>query len=250
MALGEQDDFRSKGFQQVPRFPGQDHIGGTGTPMLQQWTQPSGSTNMSLPVPPLTIPALNFPGITFPGITLPNQLPPVSTSGVGGGGSTATGTVKVYGPAGSTTTSPTDATQILFEGTALVDVAVTGSNAVVTFDATGGTGSTLKYGKITSTSQPSATVAIWEYNITEYAAGVPTATTYTARNLLEWNNSSTFAYGYAIVSGSGNRLSTVPASSFYLSPVPVGTMVQLENTSAVSPGGYWFSAPNPITGGC
>jgi hypothetical protein len=248
MPLGEEGDFRTIGFMMKNLFPGQDHMGGPGSAMLHQWTQPSGGTNMSRPVPPLTDAALTFPNITFPGITFPNQLPPITISGFGGGGGTATSTVKVFGPAGSTTTSPTDATQILFEGTALVDVAVAGSNAVVTFDASGSVGSTLKYGRITSVSQPSASFAIWEYSITEYAAGSPTATTYTARNLLEWNNSTTFAYGYAIT--AGNRLTTVPASSFYISPVPVGTMVQLENTSAVSPGGYWFSAPNPITGGC
>jgi hypothetical protein len=197
----------------------------------------------------LTVPALNFPGITFPGITFPNQLPPISISGTGGGG-TATGTVKVYG---GSTVAPTDATEILFNGTALNDVAVVGGVATVTYDSSGGGGggtTTLKYGVITGVSQPSATVAYWDYTIAEYSAGVANGTTYTAHNLLEWGNTSTFAYGYAIASGSGNRLSTTPASSFYLSAVPVGTMVRLENTSAVGSGGYWFSAPNPITGGC
>lgn len=248
MALGEPDDFRAKGFQQVNRFPGQDHIGGTGSPMLQSFTTPQGRSNTSLPVPGFTVPALNFPGITFPGITFPNQQPPVSVSGTAGGGA-GTGTVKVYG---GSTAAPTDATEILFDGTALVDVSVIGGIATVTYDSGGGGGgtTTLKYGVITGVSQPSATVAYWNYTIDEYSAGSPNGTTYTANNLLEWGNTSSFAYGYAIASGSGNRLSTVPASSFYISPVPVGTMVRLENTSAVSGGGYWFSAPNPITGGC
>ena len=247
MALGEQNDFRSKGFQQVNRFPGQDHIGGTGSPMLQQWTQPSGSTNMSLPVSPLTVPGLNFPGITFPGITLPNQLPPVSVSGIGGGG-TATGAVKVYGPAGSSTPAPTDATEILFQGTALNDVTVVSGVATVTYDSSGGSGSTLKYGKITAVAQPSGSVAYWNYTVQLYTAGTG-GSSVSANNLLELNNNSTTAYGYAIT--SGNRLTTTPASSFYLGPVPTGTMVQMENTA--DPTGssqYWFSAPNPITGGC
>jgi hypothetical protein len=249
MPLGEEGDFRTVGFQMKPMFPGQDQVGGTGSVLLKSFTPPQGRSNNSLPVPGLTVPALNFPGITFPGITFPNQLPPISISGTGGGG-TATGTVKVYG---GSTVAPTDATEILFNGTALNDVAVVGGVATVTYDSSGGGGggtTTLKYGVITGVSQPSATVAYWDYTIAEYSAGVANGTTYTAHNLLEWGNTSTFAYGYAIASGSGNRLSTTPASSFYLSAVPVGTMVRLENTSAVGSGGYWFSAPNPITGGC
>lgn len=250
MAIGDPEDFRSRGFQQVNRFPGQDQVGGTGSPMLRSFNTPQGRSNTSTPVPGLTLPALNFPPITFPGSTLPNQLPPVSISGLGGGGGTGTGTVKVYG---GSTAAPTDATEILFQGTALNDVTVLGGVATVTYDSAGGGGggtTTLKYGVITGVSQPSATVAYWNYTIAEYSAGVANGVTYTANNLLEWNNSSSSAYGYAIATGSGNRLSTTPASNFYLSPVPVGTMVRLENTSAVSPGGYWFSAPNPITGGC
>jgi len=248
MPLGEEGDFRTVGFQMKPMFPGQDQVGGTGSVLLKSFTPPQGRSNNSLPVSGLSVPALNFPGITFPGITFPNQLPPVSISGLGGGGTGTVSPVKVYGPIGSSTPSPTDATQILFQGTALNDVTVTSGVATVTYDSGGSSGSTLKYGVITAVAQPSGSVAKWNYTVQLYTAGSGVSSV-SANNLLEFNNNSTTAYGYAIT--SGNRLTTTPASSFYLGPVPTGTMVQMENTS--DPTGssqYWFSAPNPITGGC
>jgi hypothetical protein len=241
MALGEENDFRSKGFQQVNRFPGQDHIGGTGSPMLQSFITPQGRSNNSLPVPGLTVPALNFPGITFPGITFPNQLPPVSVSGMGGGAGTVS-PVKVYGAAGSTTTSPTDATEILFQGTALNDVSVAGGVATVTYNSGGTSGSTLVYGYITGGSRITAGIAAWTYNITLYSGS-----TITARNLFEKGNTSTRAYGYNI-SGGVDRIA---GTSYYVYPVPVDTWVRLEQTSSVDgTTRYWFEAPNFINGGC
>ena len=250
MALGEQEDFRSKGFQQVNRFPGQDHVGGPGSAMLHQWTPPSGSTNMSLPVPPLAVPGLTLPNITFPGITLPNQLPPIIISGIGGTGGAATGTVKVYGPSGSTTDAPTDATQILFQGTALVDVAVTSGNAVVTYDSSGGGGSTLVYGQITNATRTAGTRAFWTYTVQPYVAGAASGGTVTAYNLLENDNSTTAAYGYSIVS-SGNY-DRITSTNYYIKSVPVGAWVRMEQTSAIPSysNTYWFEAPNRIDGAC
>lgn len=249
MALGEQEDFRSKGFQQVNRFPGQDHIGGTGSPMLQQWTQPSGSTNMSLPVTPFTVPGLTLPNITFPGINLPNQLPPI-TFGGNGTGTTATNTVNVYGSTGTTTT-PTPASQILFQGSALIDVTVTGGNAVVTYDSGGGGGgSTLVYGQITNATRTAGTRAFWTYTVQPYVAGAASGGTVTAYNLLENDNSTTAAYGYNIVS-SGNY-DRITSTNYYIKSVPVGAWVRMELTSAIPSyaNTYWFEAPNRIDGAC
>jgi hypothetical protein len=242
MPLGEEGDFRTVGFQMKPMFPGQDQVGGTGSPMLRSFTPPQGRSNNSLPVPGLTVPALNFPGITFPGITFPNQLPPVSISGLGGGGTGTVSPVKVYGAAGSTTTSPTDATEILFQGTALNDVSVAGGVATVTYNSSGGGGSTLVYGYITGGSRITAGVAAWTYNITLYSGS-----TITARNLFERGNTSSKAYGYNI-SGGVDRIAN---TSYYVYPVPVNTWVRLEQTSGVDGStGYWFEAPNYINGGC
>lgn len=242
MAIGEPEDFRSRGFQQVNRFPGQDQVGGSGSPMLRSFNTPQGRSNTSMPVPGLTLPALNFPGITFPGSTFPNQLPPVSVSGLGGGtGATPTNTVKVYGAPGSTTDAPTDATEILFQGSALNDVSVAGGVATVTYDSGVG-GSTLVYGYITGGSRITAGVAAWTYNITLYGGS-----TITARNLFEKGNTSSLAYGYNI-SGGVDRIS---GTSYYVYPVPVNTWVRLEQTSNVDgTTRYWFEAPNFINGGC
>lgn len=244
MPIGEEGDFRTIGFMMKNLFPGQDRVGGPGSAMLQQWTQPSGGTNMSSPVPPLADTALTFPNITFPGITFPNQLPPIIISGVPGEGAAATGTVKVYGPAGSTTTAPTDATQILFQGTALVDVAVTSGNAVVTYDSSGGGGgSTLVYGYVSGTpTRITGGIAAWSYSVVTATAG-----TVTARNLLEKGNTSSVAYGYTIAGG----VDRISGTSYYIFPVPSNTWVRMELTTGVDgTNRYWFSAPNFINGGC
>jgi hypothetical protein len=242
MALGEQEDFRSKGFQQVNRFPGQDHIGGTGSPMLQQWTQPSGSTNMSLPVPPLAVPGLTLPNITFPGITLPNQLPPVV---LGAGGSTGTSSINVYG--GTGTPTPTPVSTIEFIGSGLVNVVVTGTDATVEYQDTGGGGggSTLVYGYINTASPTRITagIAAWTYDVMTSGGSA-----IVARNLLEKGNTSTVAYGYSISPSGSDKIS---GTSYYVYPVPLNTWVRMEQTSAVDGTmRYWFSAPNFINGSC
>jgi hypothetical protein len=245
MALGEQEDFRSKGFQQVNRFPGQDHIGGTGSPMLQQWTQPSGSTNMSLPVPPLTVPSLTLPNITFPGITLPNQLPPVIISGVPGSGATSSGisVEDLVTPGGPYTSI----TLLQFDGTGVSVSNPTPGTAVVNISAGGGGGgSTIEYGQITNASK--GTYANWTYTVQRYVSGVATGSAVTAFNMVEIDNDSTTAYGYSITGATYDKIN---GTSYYIRSVPVGTWVRMEYTDAI-PGGfqYWFNAANRVDGGC
>jgi hypothetical protein len=244
MALGEQDDFRSKGFQQVNRFPAQDHIGGTGSPMLQQWTQPAGGTNMSMPVPPMTVPALKFPNITFPGITFPNQLPPVIISGIPGGGTTSSGisVEDLVTPGGPYTSI----TLLQFDGTGVSVSNPTPGTAVVNISAGGGGGSTIEYGQITNASK--GTYAKWTYTVQRYVSGVASGSAVTAFNMVEINNNSTTAYGYNITGATYDKIN---GTSYYIRSVPVGTWVRMEYTDAI-PGGfqYWFNAANRVDGGC
>ena len=245
MAIGEPDDFRSKGWQQFMRFPGQDHVGGPGSAMLHRWTQPSGSTNMSPPVPPLTVPGLTFPNITFPGITLPNQLPPVIIGGAGTG-TAAANTVIV-----SDTVNPSQAvTTINFIGSGLVGVTFASGAATVEYEDTGGSGSTLVYGKITNATRTAGTRAFWTYTVQPYVSGSASGGTVTAYNLLENDNSTTAAYGYSIVS-SGNY-DRITSTNYYIKSVPVGAWVRMEQTSAIPSysNTYWFEAPNRIDGAC
>lgn len=241
MALGEQEDFRSKGFQQVNRFPGQDHIGGTGSPMLQQWTQPSGSTNLGSPVPPLLVPSLGNSSYTFPGFTLPAQMPPIVIPSLGS--TTGTTSIGVYGGAGTPTSTPVST--IHFIGSGLVNVTVAGTEATVEYQDTGGSGggtTTLIYGKITSTSRISAGKAAWAYTVLTSSGSV------TARNLLEKENTTTSAYGYTINPSGTDR---IVSTSYYIYPVPINTWVRMELTTAVDGvSRYWFSAPNYLNGGC
>ena len=242
MALGEEGDFRSAMWQQVPRFPGQDRIGGPGTPMLQQWTQPYGSTNMNLPVPPLSVPALGFPGITFPGITFPNQLPPVTLGGSGG-----TPAVTAIGVYGGTVTTPAPVSTIEFVGSGLVNVTIAGTQATVEYQDTGGGGggtTTLVYGYINTGTPARITsgIAAWSYDV------ITSSGTVTARNLLEKGNTNTVAYGYSISPSGSDKIS---GTSYYIYPVPANTWVRMEQTSAVDGTlRYWFSAPNFINGSC
>ena len=242
MALGEKNDFRSIGFQQEERFPGQDQVGGTGTPMLRSWSQPSGSSNASSPVPPLTWPSLGFDGFTFPGITLPGQMPPIIIGGLGGTTTGAT-SISVYG--GSTTT-PTAVSTINFVGSGLVDVTITGpSEAQVEYQDTGGGGggaTTLIYGKITGSTRITGGAASWSYTVLTSGGSV------TARNLLEKENTNSTAYGYSILPTGSDRINN---TSYYFYPVPTNTWVRMELTTAVDGvSRYWFSAPNYLAGGC
>lgn len=245
MPIGDKDDFRTVGFQQVPRFDGQDHIGGTGSPMLYDRVQPFGASNASAPSSPGTTVALGNNNFTFPGVTLPTVQPPVINISGGGGATTPQLLVN-----GSPLAAPVSVTQITFAGTGLVSVTESGGIATVNYQDTGGTsGSTLEYGQITAATRSAGAVTIWTYTVMRYVLGSATSAV-TARNLLEVANSTTASYGYSVVA-SGNY-DRITSTNYFIKSVPVGTWVQMEQNSAI-PGfasTYWFSAPNRIDGAC
>jgi hypothetical protein len=245
MGIGDKGDFRTIGFQQVPRFDGEDHIGGGTSPILYEANHPLGGSNFSPPTSPGTTIALGNNNFTFPGVTLPNIPPPVIYLG-GGGAGASTPQLLVDG---SPLAAPVSVTQITFAGTALVSVTESGGIATVNYQDTGGTsGSTLQYGQVTAATRSAGAVTIWTYTVMRYVLGSATSAV-TAFNLLEVNNSTTASYGYSVVA-SGNY-DRITGTNYFIKSVPVGTWVQMEQTSAL-PGGsaYWFTAPNRIDGSC
>jgi hypothetical protein len=247
MGIGDDKDFRMVGFQQHELFPGQDHLGGVGSPMLEEITGgPFGGTNFQNPSPPGTNIVLGDNNFTFPGSIIPTVQPPVINI-VGGTGGTPTPQLLVDGGGLS---PPAPVTQITFAGTALVSVTESGGIATVNYQDTGGGpgGSTLEYGQVTAATRSAGAVTIWTYTVLRYVLGISTSAV-TARNLLEVNNTTTASYGYSVVA-SGNY-DRITGTNYFIKSVPVGTWVQMEQTSAL-PGGsaYWFTAPNRIDGAC
>jgi hypothetical protein len=244
MALGEENDFRTKSFQQVMRFPPQDRVGGTGSPFPMSFTTPSGSSNMSSPVSPLSLPGLTLPNITFPAINLPNQIPPVVMQPISTGGTNGSNGITVEDLA--TPGAPASGVTLLqFDGYVNVDTSTPGT-AKVNITSGAGPGSTLVYGQITAASK--GTYASWTYTVQKYVGGASSGAPFTAKNLVEFNNGATLAYGYSI---TGAGYDKIVGTSYYIKSVPVGTWVRMEYTNAL-PGGYqyWFEAPNRIDGGC
>ena len=247
MAIGDKGDFRTVGFQQVPRFDAQDHFGGGASPMLYETNHPLGGSNSASPSSPGTTIALGNNNFTFPGVTLPTVQPPVINIS-GGGGGTTTPQLLVDGGGLS---PPAPVTQITFAGTALVSVTESGGIATVNYQDTGGGpgGSTLEYGQVTAATRSAGAVTIWTYTVLRYVLGTSTSAV-TARNWLEVNNTTTASYGYSVVA-SGN-FDRITGTNYFIKSVPVGTWVQMEQTSAI-PGfasTYWFTAPNRIDGSC
>jgi hypothetical protein len=240
MAIGETGDFRTIGFKQIERFPGQGSRGGVGSAFLPQLTPPAGSTNSVPKFPALTLPQLpnstfSLPAFNFTAPQLPQLpvfTPTTGASGatslsVGDGTNTYTGvnTITVSGALTLTSTGPT-----------AVDIYGSGGG--------GGGGATAYYGKITAATQ-TAGYAYWTYTVQVYLAGVA-GTSYTAFNLLEINNTGTVAYGYAVT--GGDRLT---GTSYYIRKVPLGTWVRIEQTNAVNgTANFYFSAPNYMDGTC
>jgi hypothetical protein len=246
MGIGDDGDFRMVGFQQVPLFPPQDHIGGGTSPILYEANHPLGGSNFSPPTSQSTTIALGNNNFTFPGVTLPNIPPPVIYLG-GGGSGASTPQLLVDG---SPLAAPVSVSQITFVGTGLVGVTESGGVATVEYqDTGGGGGSTLVYGQVTAATRTAGTVTFWTYTVMRHVAGVPT-TAVTAFNLLELANSTTASYGYSVIA-SGN-FDQITGTSFFIKSVPVGTWVQMENTSAIPgfPTTFWFSAPNRVDGAC
>jgi hypothetical protein len=249
MALGEEGDFRTLGFQQVLRFPAQDKLGGSGSPFPLQLTTPFGSTNMQSPVAPMNLPALGNPNITFPGVSLPPALPPVviqpATAGIGTGGPATITVEDLATPAGPFLGIDT----LQFDGSVTV-ANPTPNVAVVTVGGGGGGGggTTVYHGKITGAVK--GTYAQWTYTVDIYVGGVLFSTV-TAYNTLEIENDTTLAYGYSI---TGAGYDKVFGTSYYVRQVPIGAWVSLIQTTDLPASGglnwWWFNAPNRIDGGC
>ena len=283
MPIGDDGDFRMVGFKQVKLFPGQDHIGGGASPILYEANHPLGGSNFSPPTSQSTTIALGNNNFTFPGVTLPNTPPPVIY--IGGGGTSTSTPLTVTGPGGSPSFSPVET--IEFDGTAFASLVLTGTTATVSYDGGGAAPGTITVSKIDapatsfsgistvqftgapsiSVTNPSAGVAlvtlkstilygqisgavkqataIWHYTVTLTSGGGSV----TAFNLLEKENNTTNAYGYAVQSTGGFTLLT--GTNFSIKQVPLNTWVRLERTAEVTGVlSFWFSAPNMIDGGC
>ena len=238
MALGEPGDFRTEGFKQIERFPGQGARGGDGSAFLPAITPPVQTSNTIPSLPPLTLPQMGLGSFTLPqlSMTMP-QLPtiPPFTPTTGSVGAATTITVQnVGGPA------ITGINTLTFNGTVSVSSTTPGVADVVGSGGGGGGGTTLVYGYISAATRI-GTPAIWSYTVISASAG-----TVTAYNLLEKANTASSAYGYAVTGGD-----QVTGTNYYVKSVPVGTWVRMEYTSGVT--GlplYWFSAPNYMSGTC
>jgi hypothetical protein len=245
MAIGEDNDFRMRGFGHALRFPAQDIFGGPASTGGREWTYPFD-------------PANQFPG-SFPTASFsPNNNQYVTTNNnnffnfINNNNCNCPGGLSgiTVSDAINSTSYP-DITEIEFTGTGLIAVTpVSATKVSVEYDDTGGGGSNIKYGKITGSTARDGTTARWNYDVTFYSGGNPTGgTTTNARNLLEENNAAGLAYGYSIVGGTAGR--RISGTNFFISPIPTGTFVSLEQTSNVDgTTRYWFSAPNPLTGTC
>ena len=283
MPIGDDQDFRMVGFRQVKLYDGQDHIGGSGSAMLSQETPPFGGSNASPPSSTSTTLMLGDNNFTFPGTTLPNIPPPVIY--VNGGGTSTSTPLTVTGPGGSPSFSPVET--IEFDGTAFASLVLTGTTATISYDGGGAAPGTITVSKIDapatsfsgistvqftgapsiSVTNPSAGVAlvtlkstilygqisgavkqataIWHYTVTLTSGGGSV----TAFNLLEKENNTTNAYGYAVQATGGFTLLT--GTNFSIKQVPLNTWVRLERTAEVTGVlSFWFSAPNMIDGGC
>lgn len=246
MSIGEDGDFRTTGFKQVMRFPGQGTRGGTGSPFLPQITPPAGSSSSISPVPPLTLPVLGNGTFSFPAglLGVPGTQMPTLNPFVPQTGDTTAGTITVIDSVaspGAATYTGIDTLNLM--GNVTLAAGTTANIVDITVGSGGGGGTTLKYGKITSSSRPSATIGKWDYTVS-LAPGLTTSVT--AYNLLEKENTSTVAYGYTVT--GGDRIS---GTSYYVRAVPNNTWVRMEQTSDVTgTSSYWFSAPNFIQGSC
>lgn len=283
MAIGEKNDFRTAGFQQVPRFDGQDHFGGGSSPILYETNPPFGATNVSAPTSPGTTIALGNNNFTFPGVTLPNVAPNVIYMG-GDGATAVTPFIAVEDP-GGTVSTPIE--KIKFDGTAFSSLVIAGTTATIVYDSGGAAPGTVTVGSpsisysgidniqftgspLSSVTNPTSNVALvtlkstilygqitgavkqtyaqWLYTVTIYTAGVAGASV-SAWNLLELDNDNTSAYGYAVTATGGYTL--ISGTNYSVKLVPVGTWVRMEYVNHVTgTNAYYFSAPNMIDGGC
>ena len=105
------------------------------------------------------------------------------------------------------------------------------------------------FGIIASSTKRSSDKAMWNYLLFEgtyngltWDQGIKL--TESAKNLLEFGNTPTTAYGISVLSGAGVTLSGF--TGFSIKPVPDGTIVEV----LIDGTAFFFSAPNPIDGTC
>jgi hypothetical protein len=239
MSLGETGDFRTEGFKQVLRFPGQGTRGGDGSAFLPSLTPPLQTSNSQPSFPMMTLPQMGRGSFTLPQLTFPSlpTIPPFTPTGGGGLGSTGITVQDLVSGAPAFT----GITTLTFNGNVGVTNTTPGQADVVVGGGGGGGGSTtLVYGYISAVSRP-GTPAIWSYTVVTTTSG-----TVTAYNLLEKANTASSAYGYVVTSGD-----RITGTNYYVRAVPTNTWVRMEYTSGVTgTPQYWFSAPNFISGTC
>lgn len=246
MPLGDNEDPITQRFKHVVQFPAQDMLGGTGSPFPRSLTPPFGGGFQQ----PNSFSTNNFfqGGNTnlFNNISGDNY---VTYNNCNCDGSVGGGTITVSGFDGATTYGPFPGiTTLSFTGSAFVSVAETpAGTAVINHNDSGGSGSTITYGKVTAAVRIGA-LAKWTYTVQPYSAGSPSGSAVTAYNLLERSNAAGLAYGITVTGTNNDQIS---GTNYYVRPVPVDAYVAMESTSDVSGSTeYWFSAPNPITGTC
>jgi hypothetical protein len=212
-------------------------------------TQIGGSTNSSGSLPLMTLPGLSTGTFTLPTISIPSfTIPPINPFIPSAGTNTATTSITVIDGGGPTTYTGIDT----LEFTSAFTLTPVGTNQI-TIDylgGGGGGGTTLKYGKITNAVQ-TAGYAFWTYTVDIYTAGAVSSTV-TAYNMLEFSNTATLAYGYAVTGGD-----RITGTSYYIRSVPLNTWIRMESNGDIPaltnyPGGtnYIFHAPNVISGTC
>ena len=105
------------------------------------------------------------------------------------------------------------------------------------------------FGIIVGSTKRSSDKAMWNYQLFEGTYNGSTwdqgsKLTELAKNLLEFGNTPTTAYGISVLSGAGVTLSGF--TGFSIKPVPDGTIVEV----LIDGTAFFFSAPNPIDGTC
>jgi len=241
--IGDLDDFRSKAFRQVPRFPG---IMTRGNPFARQsaympsFSYPSWGPSQPFPMFAGTggFPLAFFPQFGGPGL---HPWP----GGAGGGSSeSTTGTITVVDVNDTVTISDVDT--IEFEGD--LDVTDLGGGTVNVNVTAAGSGTTIAWGRVTAITK-NASEAIWEYTVQPYVNGSANGGTISVWSCLEEANTNTVAYGMTVDSGAGGD--QISSTEYYVREIPVGTMIPYVSTDDIDGvTSYWTWAPFIVKGSC